>query len=55
MITRLKIVNFQEYIENQARFQKFFLLFNFSGGGGGAAQKIAEKMKFSTKKVTKYS
>ena len=31
----------------------FFLLFNFSWGGG-PAQKIAEKMIFSTKKVAKY-
>ena len=31
----------------------FFLLFNFSGGGG-PAQKLAEKMRFSTKKVAKY-
>ena len=31
----------------------FFLLFNFSGGGG-PAQKLAEKMTFSTKKVAKY-
>ena len=31
----------------------FFLLFNFSGGGG-AAQKIDEIMIFSTKKVAKY-
>ena len=30
----------------------FFLLFNFSGGG--PAQKLAEKMIFSTKKVAKY-
>ena len=30
----------------------FFLLFNFSGGG--PAQKIAEKMIFSTKKEAKY-
>ena len=30
----------------------FFLLFNISGGG--PAQKIAEKMIFSTKKVAKY-
>ena len=30
----------------------FFLLFNFSGGG--PAQKIAEKMICSTKKVAKY-
>ena len=30
----------------------FFLLFNFSGGGG-QAQKIAEQMIFSTKKVAK--
>ena len=30
----------------------FFLLFNFSGGG--PAQKIAEKIIFSTKKVAKY-
>ena len=30
----------------------FFLLFNFSGGG--AAEKIAEKMIFFTKKVAKY-
>ena len=30
----------------------FFLLFNFSGGG--PAQKLAEKMMFSTKKVAKY-
>ena len=50
---------------NQARVQEFvrgggakseksfFLAFQFFGGGG-AAQKIAEKMIFSTKKVTKY-
>ena len=31
----------------------FILLFNFLAGGG-AAQKIAEKMIFSTKKVAKY-
>ena len=31
----------------------FFLLFNFSGVGG-PAQKLAEKMTFSTKKVAKY-
>ena len=31
----------------------FFLLLNFSGGGG-PAQKIAEKMTFSTKKVAKF-
>ena len=31
--------------------KSFFLLFNFSGGGG-PAQKTAEKMIFSTKKVT---
>ena len=30
----------------------FFLLFNFSWGG--PAQKLAEKMTFSTKKVAKY-
>ena len=30
----------------------FFLLFNFSWGG--AAQKIAEKITFSTEKVAKY-
>ena len=32
----------------------FFLAFQFSGGGGGLAQKIDEKMIFSTKKVAKY-
>ena len=31
----------------------FFFLSNFSGGGG-PAQKIAEKLIFSTKKVAKY-
>ena len=31
----------------------FFLLFNFSGGGG-PAQKLAEKMTITTKKVAKY-
>ena len=31
----------------------FFLLFNFSGGGA-PAQKIAEKITFSTEKVAKY-
>ena len=40
----------------QARVQEFvrgcFLLFNFSGGG--PAQKIAEKVIFSTKKVAKH-
>ena len=31
----------------------FFLLFNFSGGGG-PAQKLAEKMTITSKKVAKY-
>ena len=31
----------------------FFLLFNFSGGGGPSSE-IAEKIIFSTKKVGKY-
>ena len=45
----------QEFVRGGAQNLKvflFFLLFNFSGGG--AAQKIAEKMIFSTKKVAKY-
>ena len=59
------ISDYQSDIDIQARVQEFvrgggpkseslffFLLFNFSGGG--AAQKIAEKMIFSTKKVAKY-
>ena len=32
----------------------FFLAFQFFRGGGGPAQKIDEKMIFSTKKVAKY-
>ena len=31
----------------------FFLLFNISRGGGGAAQKIAENMIFPTKEIGK--
>ena len=48
----------QEFVRGGAQNLKlfffffFFLLFNFSGGG--PAQKIAEKMKFSTKKVAKH-
>ena len=44
----------QEFVREGAQNLKlFFLLFNFSGGGG-PAQKIAEKIIFSTKKVAKY-
>ena len=32
----------------------FFFCFSIFQGGGGPAQKIAEKMIFSTKKVAKY-
>ena len=50
---------------NQARVQEFvrgggaqnlkvFFCFSIFFWGGGAAQKIAEKMIFSTKKVAKY-
>ena len=41
----------QEFVRGGAQNLKafFFLLFNFSGGG--PAQKIAEKMTFSTRKV----
>ena len=48
----------QEFVRGGAQNLKgfffffFFLLFNFSGGG--PAQKQAEKMIFSTKKVAKY-
>ena len=56
--------NYDKPFEMQARVQEFarggaqnlnfffFLLFNFSGRG--PAQKIAEKMTFSTEKVAKY-
>ena len=45
----------QEFARGGAQNLKaffFFLLFNFPGGG--PAQKRAEKMTFSTKKVAKY-
>ena len=44
----------QEFVRGGAQNLKplFFLLFNFPGGGG-PAQKIAEKMIFSTKKSSK--
>ena len=41
----------QEFVRGGQNLKAFF--FNFSGGGG-AAQKIDEKMIFSTKKVAKY-
>ena len=45
----------QEFVRGGAKSERlFFLLFNFLGGGG-PAQKIPEKMTFSTKKVAKYS
>ena len=38
--------------KSESLFFFFFLVFNFQGGG--PAQKLAEKMTFSTKKVVKY-
>ena len=43
----------QEFARGAAQNFFFFLLFNFPEGGG-PAQKRAEKMTFSTKKVAKY-
>ena len=40
--------------QNLKDFFFFFFAFQFIGGGGGPAQKLAEKMTFSTKKVAKY-
>ena len=37
-----------------AKSESFFLAFQFFRGGGGPAQKIDEKMIFSTEKVAKY-
>ena len=42
----------QEFVRVQ-NLKAFFLAFQFLRGGG-PAQKIAEKMTFSTKKVAKY-
>ena len=46
----------QEFVRRGGgqNLKAFFFAFQFFRGGGGAAQKIAEKMIFSTKKVTKY-
>ena len=50
----MKQARVQEFVRGGGpKSESFFFLFNFSGGGG-PAQKIAEKMIFSTKKVAKY-
>ena len=50
----------QEFVRGGAQNLKafffffFFFFFSIFQGGGGPAQKLAEKMIFSTKKVAKY-